>query len=191
MGFKLEANLLKSIGWILPIWNLHGQDFNKRMNITKLTFWGLHLNDDRGSWVALSSWASNFGSGHDLAVREFKPRIGLCADSSEPGASLRCCVLPLSLCLSPTCTVPLSKTNIKKKNNSDTSFLYFLKVWIFILEGNSIVREEVKHFTYQDWCLTSCLFWDWKESVNLSSFLYCLIMLSPTFCREADVQKIM
>ena len=25
-----------------------------------------------------------FGSGHDLAVREFEPHIGLCADSAEP-----------------------------------------------------------------------------------------------------------
>ena len=26
--------------------------------------------------------ASDFGSGHDLTVREFEPRVGLCADSS-------------------------------------------------------------------------------------------------------------
>ena len=26
-------------------------------------------------------WASDFGSGHDLAVCEFEPRVGLCADS--------------------------------------------------------------------------------------------------------------
>ena len=29
---------------------------------------------------------TDFGPGHDLAVREFEPRVGLCADSSEPGA---------------------------------------------------------------------------------------------------------
>ena len=28
-------------------------------------------------------WATNFGSGHDLAVFEFEPRVGLCADRSE------------------------------------------------------------------------------------------------------------
>ena len=28
---------------------------------------------------------SDFGSGHDLAVREFEPRVGLFADSLEPG----------------------------------------------------------------------------------------------------------
>ena len=32
------------------------------------------------------SWASAFGSGHDLVVREFEPCAGLGADSSEPGA---------------------------------------------------------------------------------------------------------
>ena len=31
-------------------------------------------------------WASDFSSGHDLVVCGFEPRIGLCADSSEPGA---------------------------------------------------------------------------------------------------------
>ena len=31
------------------------------------------------------SWASHFGSGHDLTACEFKPCVGLCADSSEPG----------------------------------------------------------------------------------------------------------
>ena len=30
--------------------------------------------------------ASDFGSGHDLMVREFEPRVGLCANSSEPEA---------------------------------------------------------------------------------------------------------
>ena len=31
-------------------------------------------------------WASDFGSGRELAAREFKPRVGLWADGSEPGA---------------------------------------------------------------------------------------------------------
>ena len=35
------------------------------------------------------SWASDFSSGHDLAVREFEPHIGLWADSSEPGACFK------------------------------------------------------------------------------------------------------
>ena len=56
--------------------------------------------------------ASDFGSGHDLTVHEFEPRVGPCADSSEPGACFGFCVF-LSLCPSPTCAVSLSlsKTN--------------------------------------------------------------------------------
>ena len=50
--------------------------------------------------------ASNFGSGRDLKVREFQPRIGLCADGSEPGACFGFCV-SLSLCPSPACAFPL------------------------------------------------------------------------------------
>ena len=34
----------------------------------------------------LVGWAADFGSGHDLMVREFEPCVGLRADSSEPGA---------------------------------------------------------------------------------------------------------
>ena len=53
------------------------------------------------------SWASDFGSGHDLAVRDFEPCVGLCADSSEPEACFGFCV-SLSLCPSPTCALSLS-----------------------------------------------------------------------------------
>ena len=61
-------------------------------------------------------WASDFGSGHDLTVSEFEPRVGLCADSPEPGACFGFCV---SLALSPPpqlmlCLSCLSKINIKK-----------------------------------------------------------------------------
>ena len=50
-------------------------------------------------------WAVDFGSGHDLAVPEFEPLVGLCADSSEPGACFRLYVSfsappPFMLCLS-------------------------------------------------------------------------------------------
>ena len=38
-------------------------------------------------------------SGHDLAVRELEPRVGLCADSSEAGACFGFCV---SLSLPPS-----------------------------------------------------------------------------------------
>ena len=36
----------------------------------------------------------DLGSGHDLTVREFEPRVGLCADSAEPAWDS----LSLSLC---------------------------------------------------------------------------------------------
>ena len=45
-------------------------------------------------------YASNFDSGHDLAVCGFNPRVGHCADGSKPGACFRFCV-SLSLCPSP------------------------------------------------------------------------------------------
>ena len=53
------------------------------------------------------------GSGHDLPVLEFDPNVGLCADSSEPGACFRFCV-PLSLWPSPAHTLSLSQNKTKK-----------------------------------------------------------------------------
>ena len=53
---------------------------------------------------------SDFSSGHDLVVHEFKPRVGLCADSSEPGACFGFCV-SLSLCPSPVHALPLCLKN--------------------------------------------------------------------------------
>ena len=40
----------------------------------------------RGAWVAQSvkRLTLDFGSSHDLTVREFKPHVGLCTDSTEP-----------------------------------------------------------------------------------------------------------
>ena len=56
--------------------------------------------------------ASDFGSGRDLAVREFEPRVGLCAGSSEPGACFGFCVsLSLPLPHSCLCSLSLSKIN--------------------------------------------------------------------------------
>ena len=59
------------------------------------------------------SCASSFGSGHDLAACEFKPRVGLCADSSEPGACFGFCV-SLSLSPSSACALSLSVSKINK-----------------------------------------------------------------------------
>ena len=60
-------------------------------------------------------WAADYGSGHDLAVRGFEPRVGLCADSSEPGACLGFWVslslsLPCSRSASTCNALPLSST---------------------------------------------------------------------------------
>ena len=59
------------------------------------------------------SYISDFGSGHDLTVRGFQPHIRLCADGSEPEVFFGFCV-SLSLCPTPTCTLPLSLSKINK-----------------------------------------------------------------------------
>ena len=52
----------------------------------------------RGTWLAQSVEhpTLDFGSGHDLTVHEFKPRVRLCADITEPACD------SLSLSLSPS-----------------------------------------------------------------------------------------
>ena len=47
---------------------------------------GMKGSHVRGTWVAQSAKCPilGFGLGHDLAVREFEPRVGLLADSVEP-----------------------------------------------------------------------------------------------------------
>ena len=60
------------------------------MKNIKERFWGgkfdyfikMHLS--AGCLGGSVGWAADFCSGHDLVVREFEPRVGLCADSSEP-----------------------------------------------------------------------------------------------------------
>ena len=70
--------------------------------------------------VGAPGWRSRLSvrlqPGHDLAVREFEPRIRLWADGSEPGACFRFCV-SLSLCPSPVHALSLSVPKIKKKKN--------------------------------------------------------------------------
>ena len=62
----------------------------------------------RGTWVTLS--VKRLTSAHDLTVCEFKPRVRLYADSSEPGACLGFCV-SLSLSPPPLLMLCLSKIN--------------------------------------------------------------------------------
>ena len=63
---------------------------------------------------AVTRLTLDFGSGHDLVVRGFKPRVGLCIGSSEPAWDS----LSLSLLLSSSLSLSLSlklKKNLKKK----------------------------------------------------------------------------
>ena len=67
-------------------------------------------------------WASDFSSGHDLTDPEFEPHVGLCADSSEPGACFGFCVF-LSLCPSSAHALSLSKI-----------FKFFFNVYLFLIQ---------------------------------------------------------
>ena len=58
----------------------------------------------------LSGLHADFGSGLNLVVHQLEPCMGLCADSSEPGACFRFCV-SLSLCPSPAHALYLSLKN--------------------------------------------------------------------------------
>ena len=58
--------------------------------------------------------ASNFSSGQDLMAPGFKPCIGLCVDSSEPGACFRLCI---SLSTLPRSRSLSFKNKLKKKTN--------------------------------------------------------------------------
>ena len=76
----------------------------------------------------LSHKMRGFSSGHDLAAREFKPHVGLCADGSEPGACFGFWV-SVSLCPSPTCALSLSKINTCKKKKLE------IKMKDLVLQG--------------------------------------------------------
>ena len=66
-----------------------------------------------GHLGASGGQASDCGSGHDLTARGLGPRVGLCADGSEPGACFGFCV-SFSLCPSPS-SFSLSKNKKKIK----------------------------------------------------------------------------
>ena len=61
-------------------------------------------------------YAFDFGSGHDLTVCEFKPHIGLCADSSETASDPLSSSLsvPVPFSLSRKHTFSLLKQNVLK-----------------------------------------------------------------------------
>ena len=72
----------------------------------------------KNSPIGAPGWRSRLSvrlqPGHDLAVREFEPRVRLWADGSEPGACFRFCV-SLSLCPCPVHAVSLSVPKINKR----------------------------------------------------------------------------
>ena len=68
----------------------------------------------RGAWW-LSRLRSDFGSGYNLAVCGLEPRVGLCADGSEPGACFGFCV-SLSLCPSPLPCLPSVSVSFSRIN---------------------------------------------------------------------------
>ena len=75
----------------------------------------------------------DFGSGHDLTVHEFRPCVGLCANSSEPGAYFGFCVF-LSLCPSPIHALSLSLKKTTTKTHKK-------------IGGCSWMAQLVKHLT--------------------------------------------
>ena len=71
----------------------------------------------RGTWVAQLVKCLT-----SAQVRGFKSRVGLCADSSEPGACFRFCVSP-SLCPSPAHALSLCLSLSQKINKHQKYFL--------------------------------------------------------------------
>ena len=82
---------------IFPLWGPEMDHYDKNNTCDGVPGWLSQLN----VWLRLCS-------GHDLAVHEFEPHVGLCADSLEPGACFGFCV-SLSLCPSPDCTLSVSQ----------------------------------------------------------------------------------
>ena len=89
-------------------WVLYGNQFDNKFHIF---FKNLKKYGAPGWRSRLSI---RLQPGHDLAVREFEPRVGLWADGSEPGACFRFCV-SLSLCPSPVHALSLSVPKINKR----------------------------------------------------------------------------
>ena len=65
----------------------------------------------------------DFGSDHDLTIHEFKPSIGLCADSAEPAWDSVTLSLPLSHLLSLSQNKPKNKQKITSISNNVASYL--------------------------------------------------------------------
>ena len=67
--------------WIRKMWYLHMAEYYSSFK-----------NEVLGAPGWCSRLSVRLQPGHDLAVREFEPRVGLWADGSEPGTCFRICV---------------------------------------------------------------------------------------------------
>ena len=85
--------------WILTYWRVKGHEIFNLISVSA-----------KGRLGGSVGWVSDFGSGHDLAVRGFEPLVRLCGYSSEPGACSGFHV-SLSLPLSPLLMLCLLKMN--------------------------------------------------------------------------------
>ena len=94
----------------------------------------------RGAWVAQLVKCPTLASGHDLAVREFEPHVGLCADSSEPAACFGFCVW-LSLPLPCLCSVSVPEINKLKKKKLKRDTLTWHLLCVRIVTNR---REKIK-----------------------------------------------
>ena len=88
------------------VWTRGSQAWQQRWREAEETLWG--------AWVAQSVKHSTWAQ---VMISQFvssKSQVGLCADSSEPGACFGFCVA-LSLCVSPTPTVHALSLSLKNK----------------------------------------------------------------------------
>ena len=109
--------------------------------------------------------ASNFGSGHDLVVREFKPQMWIYADSSVPGACFRSCV-SLSLCPSPALSLSLKNKPALKENKQKikTSELKY-KLQVYKLIKNCHHVRDNSEITLCAACLIEVAIFELKKAV--------------------------
>ena len=135
------SNVWVNIKWLIPIISIL-QEFNLNI-IFHIVHWyilfckrcffsicSMNCFKNNSHFIRAPGWLSRLNvplqlrSG--LTVREFEPRIGLCAYSSEPGPPFRFCV-SLSLWHSPAHTLSLSKINkhLKNKKNNNSRFIYY------------------------------------------------------------------
>ena len=89
-------------------------------------------------------------------VNGFEPHIGLCADSSEPGACFEFCV-SLSLCPSPPHALPLSLSKINIKKNFFLGVLFRVSLKFSLRGKYNLVSGGYRSFTHMSQTLLKIL----------------------------------